>query len=116
MGQASPQRGLVHPAIHNHPRPAMLLRSGGSARAIYEDMQTDLGPKLSEAGPPVALVVPVLPAAEDRSFSLQLKTLYSEVPELKVVPVKAARHFVMPDQPEVMTAPAEVFWTERRNI
>lgn len=79
------------------------------AQAFYEDMQTDLRPKLSEIEPPVTLVVPVPPEAEDQNFPQQYKALYSEVPELKVVSIEDARHFVMLDQPEEMTAAVEKF-------
>lgn len=79
------------------------------AQAFYEDMQADFRPELAEIGPAVTLIVPVPPEAEGQNFPQQYEALYSDVPELEVVPIEGARHFVMLDQPEEMTAAVEKF-------
>ncbi|ETX12962.1 hypothetical protein OCH239_15195 [Roseivivax halodurans JCM 10272] len=79
------------------------------AQAFYEDMQTDLRPALSDIGPPVHLIVPVPPEAEGRDLPAQYELLYGDVSNFTLHPVEDARHFVMLDQPDRMTALIEDF-------
>lgn len=70
-----------------------------SARAMYEDMTTDLRPALGSIVTPITLVYPTSTAVPaDRAATLY-RSAYAGTPHVAFVPVADSAHFVMLDQP-----------------
>jgi pimeloyl-ACP methyl ester carboxylesterase len=76
-----------------------------AARAMYEDMTTDLRADLPRIGAPITLVYPW---SEGRFTAEQTAAFYAAqyrgAPSLKTVMVRDAAHFVMLDQPAAFAA------------
>jgi pimeloyl-ACP methyl ester carboxylesterase len=84
------------------------------ARAMYDDMVTDLRPALQRIAAPVTLLYP----QDDRVVSADAaRTLYAGAyqgtPHLRLVAVPGSFHFIMLDQPERFRAAVEAFLAGR---
>ena len=80
------------------------------AQAMYDDMVTDMRPRLKDIAVPVTLLYP----QDDRLITVaQADALYAEsyagTPQLKLVRVAGSYHFIMQDQPERFRAELERF-------
>ena len=72
-----------------------------SARAMYEDMVTDLRPAMPAMRTPITLVYAwdgaAIPEAQAKAL---FETAYAGAPAVTFAPVAGSRHFVMLDQPD----------------
>jgi pimeloyl-ACP methyl ester carboxylesterase len=81
------------------------------ARAMYEDMTTDLRPKLREIKVPVTVLypwdgsVPITQAAVDEIY----RENYAALSNKTLVRIDGSFHFIMLDQPELFAKQADVF-------
>ena len=114
---ADPGTGGMTGAMSNRPEGRCLVAHWARrsdlrvvARAMYDDMLTDLRPALPRIAAPVTLLYPqddgVLPAEAARAL---YSTAYQGTRQLTLVPVPASRHFIMLDQPERFRAAVEAF-------
>ena len=81
------------------------------ARATYEDMTTDLRPKLAEIKTPVTMLYPW-----DASAGMPVASVdgvyqenFAALPNKKLVRIDDSRHFIMLDQPAVFMAQVDGF-------
>ena len=94
-----------------------LVRYGAAAsdlrvvgQAMYDDMVTDLTPRLSAIKAPVTLLYP----QDDRLLTASMAAkiyadAYAGLPSAKLVPIKGSYHFIMQDQPARFAAELEAF-------
>ncbi len=94
-----------------------LVRYGAAAsdlrvvgQAMYDDMVTDLTPRLGAIKAPVTMLYP----QDDRllTAAMAAKTYgdaYANLPTAKLVPVTGSYHFIMQDQPAQFNAALEAF-------
>ena len=85
------------------------------AQAIYEDMITDLRPRLPAIAAPITLIVPwhAGMGRDQAAVEAFYRTQYAGTPELRVEMVPDAAHFVMLDQPERFAALVDSFLSPR---
>lgn len=86
-----------------------------SARAMYEDMVTDMRPALPALRAPVTMLYPY----SSKSFGAeQAKAIYGNAyraaPNARLVAVPESFHFIMLDQPARFAAELKTFLTEKR--
>lgn len=86
-------------------RPAVLADALGSdrsvaARALYEDMTTDVRPALAAIEAPLTIVYAVNEFAPDAQAGALYRGTYAAAPAATFHAVPDSRHFVMLDQPE----------------
>jgi pimeloyl-ACP methyl ester carboxylesterase len=81
------------------------------ARAMYEDMTTDIRPQLHQIKPPVTVLYPwdslsgFPQAASDRLY----RQSYAALPDKRIVRVDESFHFIMLDQPDKFAAQVDLF-------
>ena len=87
----------------------MLFRS--VARALYEDMTTDIRPKLREIKMPVTVLYPwdsatgMPQAAVDGLY----RESFAPLPDKTMVRIDNSFHFIMLDQPDAFAAQVDAF-------
>jgi pimeloyl-ACP methyl ester carboxylesterase len=91
-------------AANEAERPRLLEDSlasdrGVVARAIYEDVVTDMRPALPAMRTPLTVVYAVNPFATEATFGALMRAGYAGAPNLRLIPVEPSHHFVMLDQP-----------------
>ncbi|HEX4154725.1 MAG TPA: alpha/beta hydrolase [Acidobacteriaceae bacterium] len=81
------------------------------ARAMYEDLQTDLRGDVAGIKTPTLMLYPYDPAfGQDASrVDALYQGAYKPMPDAKVERIDASRHFIMLDQPEKFDAAVEAF-------
>ena len=80
-----------------------------TAQAMYEDLTVDLTPQLSRIGVPVTVVVPYHDALPQAQVDALYRSAYTGTPDLSMVEIGDAAHFVMLDQPQRFAAAMTVF-------
>jgi pimeloyl-ACP methyl ester carboxylesterase len=85
-------------------RPALVADALASdrsvvARALYEDMTTDLRPGLAALGTRLTVVYAVNPAAPEASYGALMRAGYGQAARVTFAPVEPSYHFIMLDQP-----------------
>ena len=90
-------------------RPAVLEDTLASdravvARAVYEDMVTDMRPSLPAMRTPLTVAYAVNPFATEESFGRLVRTGFAGALSVRFVPVESSYHFIMLDQPERFAA------------
>jgi len=81
------------------------------ARAIYEDMTTDLRPRLREIKTPVTVLYPWDPTAGMSQAAVDefYHHNFAPLPNQTLVCIDNSRHFIMLDQPEAFAAQVDNF-------
>jgi pimeloyl-ACP methyl ester carboxylesterase len=81
------------------------------ARAMYEDMTTDLRPKLREIKVPVTVLYPwdALASIPQPASDALYRENYASLPNKTFARIDGSFHFIMLDQPELFAAQAEAF-------
>ena len=69
------------------------------ARAVYEDMITDMRPALADLRMPLTIAYAINEYASEQRFGSLMRSSFAGVPEVRFVPVEASYHFIMLDQP-----------------
>ncbi len=70
------------------------------AQALYEDLTTDLRPKLAGIRTPITMLYPWSAGAVPQATAARLyATAYATAPNVTLVPVPDSYHFIMLDQP-----------------
>ena len=69
------------------------------ARAVYEDMITDMRPALADLGTPLTVAYAVNEYATEQRFGGLVRSSFAGAPGIRFVPVEASYHFIMLDQP-----------------
>jgi pimeloyl-ACP methyl ester carboxylesterase len=78
--------------------------------AMYEDMLTDLRPRIASVKTPATLLYPCdATVADCTKIDAVYTTAYSAMPNLKLHRIDASRHFIMYDQPAAFDAQVEAF-------
>lgn len=85
-------------------RPALVADSLASdrnvvARAMYEDMTTDVRPGLAAIRAPLTVVYAVNPFATEAEYGRLIRAGYASADDVLFVPFEPSYHFVMLDQP-----------------
>jgi pimeloyl-ACP methyl ester carboxylesterase len=81
------------------------------ARAMYEDMTTDLRPKLREIKVPVTVLYPwdALARIPQATTDALYRENYTALSNKTLVRIDGSFHFIMLDQPDLFAAQADVF-------
>ncbi len=84
-------------------RPALVADSlasdrGVVARAMYEDLTTDVRPGLAAIRAPLTIIYAVNPFATEAEYGRLMRTGYASAADVRFVPVEPSYHFVMLDQ------------------
>ncbi|HEY5712090.1 MAG TPA: alpha/beta hydrolase [Allosphingosinicella sp.] len=92
-------------AMTESARPALVADSlasdrGMVARAVYEDMTTDMRPALTSLGTPLTVVYAVNPHATEATYGVLMRSGYSGAIRVRFEPVEPSYHFIMLDQAE----------------
>jgi pimeloyl-ACP methyl ester carboxylesterase len=82
---------LVEDSVHSDRRVV--------ARAVYEDIVTDMRPALPTMRTPLTVVYAVNPFATEERFGALMRAGYAGAPTVRFIPVEPSHHFVMLDQP-----------------
>ena len=69
------------------------------ARAMYEDLTTDMRPVMASIGTPLTVVYAVSPAAPETAYGAVVRAGYAAAPHVRFEPVEPSYHFIMLDQP-----------------
>ena len=98
------QAGLASLVANEAARPALLEDSMRSdrrvvARALYEDIVTDVRPGLAAMRTPLTIVYAVNPYATEERFGRLMRDGYAAAPGVSFVAVEPSHHFIMLDQP-----------------
>lgn len=75
-----------------------------TGEAMYEDMTTDLRPEIAQIKTPITLIVPFTPAMPRERAVPFYRGEYAKAPNVTVVPIGEAGHFVMLDQPDAFAS------------
>lgn len=75
-----------------------------AAEAMYEDMVTDMRPRLAAMKTPLTIVYAVNEAATEERYGALYRNGYEAAPNVAFVPIADAYHFLMLDQPVVFEA------------
>lgn len=91
-------------AMTESARPALVEDSlasdrGVVARALYEDMTTDMRPALPALGIPLTVVYAVNPHATEATYGALMRAGFAGADHVLFVPVEPSYHFIMIDQP-----------------
>ena len=78
---------------------ALASDRGVVARALYEDMVTDMRPALAAMRTPLTVAYAVNPFATEPRFGSLMRAGFAGAPNLRFVPVEPSYHFIMIDQP-----------------
>src|SRR5688572_19411321 len=65
------------------------------ARAVYEDMITDMRPALAELRTPLTVAFAVNEYASEQRFGSLVRSSFAAAPGIRFVPVEASYHFIM---------------------
>lgn len=86
-----------------------------SARAMYEDMTTDVRPALPAIRAPITMLYPYSSKSfgADRAKSIYA-VAYQGAPNARLIAVPESFHFIMLDQPAIFTSALRTFLTEKR--
>jgi pimeloyl-ACP methyl ester carboxylesterase len=81
------------------------------ARAMYEDMTTDIRSRLHEIKTPVTLLYPwdPLTGMPQATFDRLYRESFAPLPNKTIVRIDGSFHFIMLDQPDVFAAQVDVF-------
>jgi pimeloyl-ACP methyl ester carboxylesterase len=81
------------------------------ARALYEDMTTDLRPKLPGIKTPVTMLYPWDPQTgmPQAAFDGMYKENFAPLPNKTMVRIDGSFHFIMLDQPDLFAAQVDAF-------
>jgi pimeloyl-ACP methyl ester carboxylesterase len=99
------QSGVIASLVSNEAaRPLVIEDSLASdrsvvARALYEDMTTDMRPVLAAMTTPLTVAYAVNPYATEESYGRLMRSGYAAAPGVRFVPVEPSYHFIMLDQP-----------------
>ena len=113
QGETEFMRSLLKSPAGREEATTWAVRSDKSvvARAIYDDLTTDMRPKLHEIKVPVTILYPC-----DASSRMPQATCdglhrenYAALLNKTLVRIDGSYHFIMLDQPELFAAQAEVF-------
>lgn len=90
-------------------RPALVADSLASdrnvvARAMYEDMTTDVRPGLAAIHAPLTVIYAVNPFASEAEYGRLVRTGYASAPGARLIAVEPSYHFIMLDQPQRFAA------------
>jgi len=81
------------------------------ATAMYEDLCTDLRPRVASIKTPTTLIYPydatVVP--DPAAIDVIYTSAYASMPNLKIHRIDASRHFIMYDQPAAFDAAVQIF-------
>lgn len=69
------------------------------AKAVYEDMITDIRPKLAGIAAPITVAYAVNDFATEERVGSLYRSGYADAPNVSLVPVEDSYHFIMLDQP-----------------
>lgn len=91
-------------AMTESARPALVADSLASdrnvvARAMYEDLTTDVRPGLAAIRAPLTIVYAINPLATEAEYGRLVRTGYASADDVLFAPVEPSYHFVMLDQP-----------------
>lgn len=75
-----------------------------AAEAVYEDMVTDMRPRVAGIKAPLTIVYAVNEVATEERYGALYRLGYAAAPEVTFVPVADAYHFLMLDQPAAFAA------------
>jgi pimeloyl-ACP methyl ester carboxylesterase len=82
------------------------------ARAMFEDLQTDIRPEMSKIKTTALLLYPIdttVPGVDPVKIDALYKGAYAAMPNVKLVRIDDSRHFIMYDQPAKLDAAVEAF-------
>jgi pimeloyl-ACP methyl ester carboxylesterase len=82
------------------------------ANAMYEDLITDLRPRLADIKTPTTLLYPYDAAAvgpDSTKIDKVYTNAYSTMPNLKIIRIDDSRHFIMYDQPAAFDKAVQAF-------
>ena len=84
-------------------RPALVADSLASdrnvvARAMYEDLTTDVRPGLAAIRAPLTVIYAVNPFATEAEYGRLIRTGYASAGNVRFEPVEPSYHFIMLDQ------------------
>ncbi len=79
-------------------------------QALYDDMVTDMTPRLKDIKAPVTMLYP----QDDRLLTAAMAAriygdAYAGLPGVKLVPITGSYHFIMQDQPAKFAAALDAF-------
>ena len=69
------------------------------ARAVYEDMITDMRPALADMRTPLTVAYAVNEYASEQRYGGLVRSSFAGAPRIRFVPVESSYHFIMLDQP-----------------
>ena len=72
---------------------------GVVARALYDDLTTDVRPGLGAMQTPIIVAYEVNEAAPEERYGQLVRTSYAAAPHVRFIAVAQSRHFIMLDQP-----------------
>ncbi len=78
---------------------ALASDRGVVARALYEDIVTDMRPALAAMRTPLTVAYAVNPFATETRFGSLIRAGFAGAPDVRFVPVEPSYHFIMLDQP-----------------
>jgi pimeloyl-ACP methyl ester carboxylesterase len=81
---------------------AMASDRATGAQAFYEDITTDLRPRMKSIATPITVAYAANPAAPQAEGLFTAG--YADTPHVRLVPVEGSAHFIMYDQPEKFQA------------
>lgn len=102
---AAQANGTIAAMVSNEgARPRVLADSTASdrgvvARALYEDLTTDVRPGLAAMRVPLTVVYAVNATATEARYGQLVRSGYAAVPDVRFIPVEPSAHFIMLDQP-----------------
>lgn len=81
------------------------------ARALYEDVTTDMRPKLHDIKTPITVLYPFDPSAGFPEAAVDgiYKDGYAALPNKKIVRIDGSFHFIMLDQPDLFATQVDSF-------
>ncbi len=86
-----------------------------SARAMFEDMTTDLRPALPAIRTPITMLYPYSSKSLSADGAKAIyETAYRGTPNVRLVPVPESFHFIMLDQPKLFAVALRDFLAEKR--
>jgi pimeloyl-ACP methyl ester carboxylesterase len=96
-------------------RDSMASDRGVVARALYEDVMTDMRPVLPSIRTPLIVAYAINPFATEAMYGQLMRTGYASAPNVHLVPVEPSYHFIMLDQPARFAAILHDFVTGQPN-
>jgi pimeloyl-ACP methyl ester carboxylesterase len=113
QGETNIMRSLVKSPAGRQTAIAWAVASDKSvvARAMFEDMTTDLRPKLTAIKTPITMLYPWDAASgmPQASFDKVYQESYAPLPNKTIVRIDGSFHFIMLDQPALFAAQVDAF-------